>query len=204
MKKEKVGLLIFWIAAIWILLWGIIGSLFLTPVYRNLTMEEVNQTMWASNGIWFIIWGVFGVALGAIIALIGVLLNSGAKISTALKYGIGIFIILLVSMMAGTIGHIPILFGIGGTIMLLCFISILKMWSKERMAIKNESHIALDFKLTSYVFFLMAAWFTCGMAGVPYLKAMEGVKQGSPIHIMIFFVLGWIFLFLSHYKTKET
>jgi hypothetical protein len=204
MKKEKVGLLIFWIAAIWILLWGIIGSLFLTPVYRNLTMEEVNQTMWASNGIWFIIWGVFGVALGAIIALIGVLLNSGAKISTALKYGIGIFLVLIISMMVGMGGHIPILFGIGGTIMLLCFIGILKMWAKERMAIKNESYIALDFKLVSYVFFLITAWFTCGMAGFPYLKAMEGVTQGSPIHLMIFFVLGWIFLFLSHYKSQKS
>ena len=88
MKKEKVGLLIFWIAVIWILSWGIIGSLFLTPVYRNLTIEEVNQTMWASNGIWFMIWGLYGVPLGAIIALIGVLLNVGAKVSTALKYGI--------------------------------------------------------------------------------------------------------------------
>ena len=203
MKKEKFGLLIFWIAAIWILLWGIIGSLFLTPVYRNLTMEEVNQTMWASNGIWFMIWGVFGVALGAIIALIGVLLNSGAKISTALKYGIGIFILLFISMMAGMISHIPILFGIGGTIMLLCFIGILKMWSKERMAIKNESYIALDFKLISYTFFIMTAWFTCGIASIPYMNALKDVQQGSPIHVIIFFTLGWIFLFLSHYKAQE-
>jgi hypothetical protein len=77
------------------------------------------------------------------------------------------------------------------------------MWSKERMALKDKSHIALDFKLTSYVFFLITAWFTCGMAGVLYLKAFEGVTQGSPIHIMIFFVLGWIFLFLSHYKAQK-
>ena len=203
MKKEKVGLLIFWIAVIWILLWGVIGSLFISPVLRNLTLEEVNQTMWAMNGPWFMTWGVFGVSLGAILALIGVLLNGGAKASTALKYGIGIFLVLIISMMVGMGGHIPILFGIGGTTMLLCFIAILKMWSKERVALKDKSHIALDFKLVSYVFFLIATWFTCGMAGIPYLKSMEGVTQGSPIHIMVFFVLGWIFLFLSHYKAQK-
>ena len=204
MKKEKVGLLMFWIATIWILLWGLIGSLFVGPVLRNLTLDEVNQTMWAMNGPWFMIWGVFGVPLGAIIALIGVLLNGGAKVSTALKYGIGIFLVLFISMMVGMIGHIPLLFGIGGTIMLLCFIGILKMWSKERMALKDKSHIALDFKIASYVFFLITAWFTCGIAGVPFLKSMEGVTQGSPIHVMIFFMLGWVFLFLSHYKSQKS
>jgi len=203
MNKEKVGSILFWLAVIWIFLWGIIGSLSLTPAYRNLTTEEIYQTMWAPNSIWFMIWGIYGVALGAIIALFGIMLNSGAKVSTALIYGIGLVLIMFISMMLSMIGHIPILFGIGGTIILLCFVSILRMWAKERMALKDKSSIALDFRLIGYTFFLLTAWFTCGVVSMPFLKAVEGIQQGSPIHVLIFFTLGWLFLCLSYYKEQK-
>ena len=202
MTKQKVGLALFWIAVIWIISWGVIGSVFVSTAIRNLTMDELNQTMWAVTGPWFLIWGIFGVPVGALIAFVGVLLHSGAKGSTVWKYGLGGFLALAFSMLIGLIGHIPPVFGFGGTLILLFFIGILRLWTKERMALKGAT-AAADFRLAGYMFFLMAAWFTCGIAGLPFLKAFEGEPPSTPLHIMVLFVLGWLFLFLGHYKARK-
>jgi len=203
MTKKEVGLVLFWIAVIWALLWGVIGSLFVGPAFRNLTMDELNQTMWAVTGPWFLVWGIFGVPVGALVAFVGILLHSGAKGSTVWMYGIGGFLALAFSMSVGAIGHLPLLFGIGGTLILLLFIGISWLWAKERMALKDAYAAAADLKLAGYVSFLIAAWFTCGIAGLPFLKAFEGEAPTTPLHIMVLFVLGWLLLFLGHYKSRE-
>ncbi len=165
-------------------------------------MDEVNQTMWAFTGPWYLLWAL-GVPLAAIIAGIGLLLYSSAKGSTVWKYGIGIALAISIGMASGFLGHIPPLFGIGGTLILLFFMGILWLWAKERMALKDSSTTAADLKLVGYVFMLIAAWFICGIAGQPFMKALEGEAPGTPILVMIFLVLGWLFLFLSHYKSRK-
>ena len=203
MTKQKVGLVIFWIGVIWAILWGVIGSISVTSAMNSLTMAELNQTMWALTGPLMMLWGVFGVPLGALVAGTGLLLYSGARASTVWKFGIGILLVLIVGMQLGRLGHFPPLFGIGGTLILLFFIGILWLWAKERIALKGSSTTAADLKLVGYVFMLIAAWFVCGMAGTPFLKALEGVAPTSPVHVIIFLVLGWLFLFLGHYKSRQ-
>ncbi len=118
--------------------------------------------------------------------------------------GIGILLaVIIASFVLPALGHFPPLFGIGGTLILLFFTGILWLWAKERMALKDSSTTAADLKLVGYVFMLIAAWFICGIAGVPFMKALEGEALGTPIHVMIFLVLGWLFLFLSHYKSRK-
>ena len=202
MTKQKVGLVLFWIAVIWAFIWGVIGSIFVDSAFNILTMDEVNQTMWAMTGPWYLLWA-FGVPLGALVAGIGLLLYSGAKGSTVWKYGIGIVLVVFIGMAIGFFGHIPPLFGIGGTLILLFFMGILWLWAKERMALKDSSTTAADLKMVGYVFMLIAAWFICGIASQPFLKAFEGEAPGTPMHVMIFLVLGWLFLFLSHYKSLK-
>ena len=150
------------------------------------------------------LWGVFGTAPGAIVVGIGLLLYSGAKGSTVWKFGIGIFLAYIIVMaLVWILGHFPLLFGIGGTLILLFFIGILWLWSKERMALEGSSTTATDLKLVGYVFMLIGAWFVCGMASQPFLKALEGQEPSSPIHVIAFLLLGWLFLFLSHYKSRK-
>ncbi|MFC1971298.1 hypothetical protein ACFLV0_05180 [Chloroflexota bacterium] len=72
-----------------------------------------------------------------------------------------------------------------------------------KIALKGSSTAAADFKLVGYVLMLMAAWFTCGIGSQPFFEALEGLDPMNPIHIMIFLVLGWLFLFLSHYKSRK-
>jgi hypothetical protein len=203
MTKQKAGLVIFWIGVISAIGWGAIGWLFVITAYRNLTMDELSQTMWAYMGFGNYLWG-FGIPLGAVVAGIGALLYSGAKGSTVWKYGIGILLALIIAAgVLPTLGHFPPLFGIGGTLILLFFIGILWLWAKERMALKGSSTTAADLKLVGYVFMLIAAFFTCGAAGLPFWKAMEGQAPISPIHLIVLLVLGWLFLFLGHYKSRK-
>ncbi len=203
MTKQKVGLVIFWIGVVWAILWGVIGSISVSSAMNSLTTDELNQTMWAFTGPLMMLWGVFGATLGAIVAGIGLLLYSGARGSTVWKFGIGILLVLIVGTQLGRLGHFPPLFGIGGTLILLSFIGILWLWAKERIALKGSSTTAADLKLVGYVFMLIGAWFVCGIASQPFLKALEGVAPSSPVHVLIFLVLGWLFLFLGHYKSRK-
>jgi hypothetical protein len=147
MTKEKVGLILFWIAIIWAILWGVIGSLFIDSAFRNFTMAEVNQTMWAFTKPWYLIWALGGVVIGALTAGIGLLIYTGANGSTVWKYGVGSFLAYFISMSIGMIGHFPPLFGVGGTLILLFFIGILWLWAKERVKLSDEFAVAADLRL---------------------------------------------------------
>ena len=203
MTKHKSGLVIFWLAVVWALAWGVIGSLLLNAAMSNLTMDELNQTKWAVTGPLYMLWGIGGVPVGAVVAGIGALLYTGAKGSTVWKYGIGMILAVMASLSIGLLGHIPPLFGLGGTLILLLFIGIVWLWAKERMALGDSNTTAADFKLLGYVFMVIAAWFVCGVASQPFGGALEGVDSVSPSYIMVPLVLGWFFLFLSHYKAHQ-
>jgi len=158
--KQKVGLVIFWIAVIWAIAWGVVVSIPLNLAMHSMTPAELSQSIWVMTGPLFMVWGVLGVTLAAILAGIGLLLYSGAKASTVWKFGIGIILASIIAMFMPQLGHFPILFGIGGTLLILFFMGIAWLWAKERMALKGSSTTATDFKLVGYVFFLFAAWFT--------------------------------------------
>jgi len=67
----------------------------------------------------------------------------------------------------------------------------------------GPARTAADFQLTSYVFFLITAWYLCKALGTPFMKVFEGEPPESPVSIIVYLVLGWLFLFLSHYKSAQ-
>ena len=67
---------------------------------------------------------------------------------------------LLISLVAmGLNFYSAPLFGIGGSLIFLSFLGILWSLAKERIAQKDSSTTALDFKLVGYVCMLMAAFY---------------------------------------------
>jgi len=202
LTKQKAGLVLLWIGVMWAVLWGVIGTISANPFLNNLTWDELNQSIWAPTAPLMMIWGL-SVPLGVILAGVGILIYSGAKGSTVWKFGIGILLAFFIAMSLQLMGHFPVLFGIGGALILLLFIGVLWLWTKERIALKHSFTTAADFKLVGYVFMLIATWLVCAIAPLPFMKAYEGYTPTSPIHIMIFFVLGWLFLFLGHYESLK-
>jgi hypothetical protein len=203
MNKQKIGLILFCFAVIWALAWGVVVSVICSNAMNTMTAEELSQSAWASTGPLMMVWGVLGVPLAAILAMIGIFLFSGAKGAKSVLAAFGVIVAVGAGMAAVFLGHIRLLFGIGGTLILLFFLGILWFWAKERKAGKGASTAAADLKLIGYVFMVIGAWFTCGGLSFPLLKAFEGQQSSSPINIMIYFVLGWFFLFLSHYKAGK-
>ena len=203
MTKQKVGLVIFWIGIIYAFSWLVIGWTSVGPAMRNLTLEEFNQTIWAFTGP-LSMMSATGIPLGGLIAGIGILLYSGAKGLTVWKVGIGLFITFFISLVTLALNlYSPPVFGIGGTLILLSFIGILWLWAKARIALKGSSTTAANFKLVGYVFMLIAAWFLCGKAAEGFVKGLDGLPTMSMMNILILLTMGWVFLFLSDYKSHQ-
>jgi hypothetical protein len=183
------GLSLFWLGAILAVVLGGIASYSLVDTYKtSTTMEEVNQSMWKVPGFWFFLWA-FGVPLGIIIAGIGIILNGKGEHSVL--FGSGTFLVAaLITIINGPLPHIPVLFGIGGTLILLFFFGIL--WQYSKKLTEKSSY----YKLTGYTFLAIGMWFTCEKMARPYLTVFEG-RGESPAHIMVFFVLAFLFFYLG-------
>lgn len=203
MTKQKVGLVVFWISVIWMTIWLIISKVFFSPLLHSLTTEEINKTVWSFTGSLNMLSGI-SILLGAIVAGVGILLYAGAKGSTVWKIAAGLFLVLIIALVATALNFYSApVFGIGGVLILLSFLGILWLWAKERMALEASSTIAVDLKLMGYVFMLMAAWFLCGKAAEGFVKGLEGLPTMNMMNVLILLAMGWIFLFLSHYKLQQ-
>jgi len=203
MTKKKVGLVVFWISVIWMIAWVAIAYIFWRPLLYSFTTEEIYQTIWSFSGPIQLIYGV-SIPLGAIGTGVGISLYAGAKGSTIWKIGTGLFIALFVSFVTLVLNiYSPPVFGIGGSLILLSFIGMLWMWAKERAALEGSSTIAADFRMVGYVFMLMAAWYLCAKGADGFVMGLEGLPTMSMMNILILLALGWVFLFLSHYKSQQ-
>ena len=203
MTKKKIGLAVFWISVIWMIAWLIISKGLFGPLLHSSTTEEINQTIWAFTGPLNLLSGI-SLLLGAIIAGIGILLYADAKGLTVWKVGIGLFLVLIMALVATALNvYSAPLFGIGGTIILLSFTGVLWLLAKERMAHEGSSTTAADFKLVGYVLMFMAAWFLCGKAAEGFVKGLEGLPTMSMMNVLILLVMGWISLFISDYKSRQ-
>lgn len=201
LSKQKIGLILFWIGLAIAMAMGAVASWSVSPTFRNLSFEEVGQTIWRIPGFMFFFWA-FGVPLGALLASVGALLYGGAKPGKARLFGIGIFIVLALINVIPSSKHIPALFGIGGSLILISFFAIIWFWAKERRRLSDPLKTVADLRLAGYVFLITGMWFLCGRLSQPFLKALEG-DTSSPIQVMVYLVIGWGFLLLSHYKQNK-
>jgi hypothetical protein len=92
------------------------------------------------------------------------------------------------------------LFGIGGIIILASFFAIVWIWMRKYAGLDIQEKIAGSFKLIGYLFWINAFWFLCGETARMHLKAFEGRSPPVPIEIMVFLVLGWIFVLIGDYR----
>ena len=199
MKKQKIGLVLFWIGLlVAVVLAGIIGRSLIYNL-RTLTMEELNATIWAEGGLLYILWAI-SVTVGSILAGTGAFLYVKTKPVFTWLTGIGVFAVVVAMVMVWTRVYNSTLFGIGGSITLLSFFAIVWIWMKKYAGLDMPEKIAGSYKLIGYIFWINATWFTCGETAKLHFKAFEGGSVPSPIEIMVFLVLGWLFVLLGDYK----
>ena len=200
MNKQKLGLTLFWIGTIYMLIAAGIGGWGDPPI-----VVRVSQTLGQTA---FFLWA-FSVPIGLILAGIGALLYVGAKGSRIAFFGVGmVLIVFLVDLvlrmyLVKTDSHWHSAFGIGGALILIMFAGLLWLWAKKRRTLEADEKAVADFQLVGYGFFLLASWFICGAFGAQFSQGMTSFTPRSPLNIMIYLVLGWLFLLISHYKAVQ-
>lgn len=202
MKTQKAGLVLFCIGTVGMIVMGWVGSWFITPALRNLSLAQYSETIWSWDRPLFWIWA-FAIPLGTILVGVGILLYVRAKSSLIWLFGIGVFLILGIAERLLPTTHFPPLFGVGGGLILGFFLAILWFWAKKYKVLEGPAKTAAYFQLVGYAFFFIAMWFLCGTLGAPFLNVLAGEPPSSPISIIVYLVLGWLFLFLSHYKSAQ-
>lgn len=206
-RNKRSGLVVFWIGALYIIAMGFLASFWARGAYRYLSIDEVRQTIWATTSPLFGLWAS-SVGIGAILAGVGILLYARSKGWRIWLFGIGVFVVLLIDMLSRwptlpAPGHFPPLFGLGGGLIVAFFLGILWFWAKKHMVLESPAKTAAEYQLTGYVFFLIAMWYLCGELAWPFQEALKDLPRMSPVAIIAYLVLGWLFLFLSHWKSAQ-
>ena len=202
MKKQNFALSLFWIGLLFAVALAGIAGWNLIYNLRTLTMEELDSTIWAEGGPLYILWAL-SVTLGSILAGIGAFMFVKTKPVFSWLTGIGVLGAVIVMVMVWTRVYISTLFGIGGIIILISFFSIVWIWMKKYSTLDIQEKIAGSYKLLGYIFWINASWFICGETAKMHLKAFEGSPLPSPIEVMVFLVLGWLFVLVGEYKAMQ-
>lgn len=204
MKKYNFGLVIFGISVLWALFWGVLASVHKTELYDQvLSYKAFQESIWASDGVLMRIWAL-SPPVAAFLAATGLLIHSGTCKETVLKFCLGVPLLFAPTMKFGHMGHFRPAYIIGGTFILLFFFGVLWLWGKERIKLQGSIATAADLQLTGFVFLFFSAWFTCGIVSPYWSKATADQPPfADPIIVMIFLVIGWLFLFLSYLKRGQ-
>jgi hypothetical protein len=202
MKNQKLALTLFWVGLIMAVALASIGTWSLMQNLRTLTMEELNATIWAEGGPLFILWAL-SVTLGSILAGIGAFLYVKTRPLFSWFAGIAVLGSVFLMVMVWSRVYNPTLFGIGGIINLVAFFAIVWIWMKRYAGLEMPEKVAGSFKLLGYIFWINASWFLCGESGKMHLKAYEGTSAPSPIEVMVFLVLGWLFVLAGEYSAMR-
>jgi hypothetical protein len=201
--RRELGLILLGIGVVYMVGMGWLASWWFTGTFRSLTLAEIGETAWALDRPLFWVWAL-SVPLGSILAGVGLLLRAGSKGLHIAMFGIGMLLALFVIQFIPNSTHRPPAFGIVGGLILALFLAILWFWLKRRPHLEGPAKLTADLRLTGYVWFIIAMWYLCGRLGAPYLGAFSELEQGSPVPIILYLALGWLFLFLAQYTEAKS
>ncbi|MEE8192918.1 MAG: hypothetical protein V3T74_09250 [Gemmatimonadales bacterium] len=201
--KRNVGIVMLSLGVAYMVVIGWLASWSFAATFRSQTLAEVNETVWTLSGPLFWSW-VFSVPLGAVISGVGLLLFVGAKRSHIWIFGVGMLVTLSMIALLRGVPHSPPIYGIVGGLILGFFLLILWFWARKRPTLQGSAGTAADLQLAGYVFLMMGMWQACGMAGQPFYQALSSGDPMSPLSLILYLGLGWLFLFLSHYVESRS
>ena len=199
MKRQSVALILFWVGLLVAVAFASIGTWSLMGNLRTLTADELDATAWAIGDPLFILWAL-SVALGSVVAAVGAFLYVKASPAFPWLTAIGVLAAVILMVLVWSKVYNATLFGVGGILILISFFAVVWVWMKKHAGLDSAGKTAGSFKLIGYIFWINASWFLCGETAKMHLKAFEGQSPPSPIEIMVFLVLGWLFVLIGDYK----
>jgi hypothetical protein len=207
MKLKKTGIVIIVISLLYLILVSWLASWWYVPDYRTLGPEFISGSSWYTSLAFNIIWSA-SLPLGAILLVLGFALYIRIERNRILFYIIASLIIIFWLGMWYVSSITSILFGIGGGIIIICFSFSVWNWAKKRPHLNRINRLAADIRLLGYLFFVISAWYLCGLLGTPMfglrpeIMLMFKTQYGAytlAAKIMICLMVAWILIAVSHY-----
>jgi hypothetical protein len=203
MNRKKIGMILFWLGVISIIVMQ--GLMWLhAPVLRVNTAEELRGTVYAVDGaMGFFRYQLVG-GLGMVLPIIGVLLYTTKKGSYLWLLGFLGSSMTGIGMMWTPSQHIPQLFGLGGTVILLSYFGILWVWTRTYTAYEGTARTGRVIQIVGYSFLFSTGLLLCSYIGDSNLLALEDLPSASAESVNISLALGMLLLFLGHYVVAKS
>lgn len=201
-SSQIAGLILFGIGAVLMLLVGFLLSWWYVPAIRQYGFGDVPFPA-ALN----ILWGASTPA-GAILVAIGAALYAQVGRSRLLLLIVG-SLVLAGWIVLWRVSEIPsVLFGIDGGLIVVFFLGLLWNWARSRPALSDPEKTGSDLQMSGHLFFLIAAWYLCGVLGAPIFALKPDLADRFAVSttasaslaslISICLVLGWACTFWGH------
>lgn len=197
--QPQTARILFWVGALFTFVMAGLASWNIASVYRVSNWDEVGESVWSPPGPLFLLWAV-SVPLGVAVAYVGALIDG--KRRGAILTGIAVLVVSVFIALLQRAPHFPSLFGVGGALIIILFFTLLWFWMQRRPSLEGKTARAADFQLLGYVSLINATWFSCGAMSAPHQLAFIDRDPVTPLHIMIFFLIGWAFLALHHRQLR--
>lgn len=191
--------------------YSIISAYLLIPEYMKLG-EDYWDTVGRTGIFTGYLWAL-SFPIASIFLVCGVLFRANIRSIRVIIFMISCFVVLFVIINVGVSNSSPF-FGVGGILIELFFLLTIWNWAKKRADLRGEAKITCDLRIIGYMFFALTAWFMCGLgATIAFATNPETMTlftnspetQANAVSIlykvMICFVFGWFFVFLSDLKT---
>ena len=202
LNRRRVALILFWVGVLVAVMFAVISTPSLMNNLRTMTIEQNNATIWADDGALWIFWAL-SVTIGSILAGTGAFVYVKTKPIFVWLTGIGVLAAVIAMVMVWSRVYNARLFGIGGAIILVSFFAIVWFWMKTVATLDSQAKVAASFKLIGYIFWINTSWFLCGESAKMHLKAYADGAPPVPTEILVFLVLGWLFVLIGEYQTMR-
>jgi hypothetical protein len=171
------------------------------PAQRAHTTEELSGTVHAIWGTLFTIRIIGG--SGVAFSLLGALLLSGKK-------GSYLWLLAFLPSLANfgmywkPTQHVPSLFGIGGTVILISYLGILWVWTRTYASYEGAARTGRIIQLLGFSFLMSASQLLCMYFGNPNVLALADLPIPSGQVINLTLSAGMLSLFVGHYLVAKS
>lgn len=138
--------------------------------------------------------------LGAIIVAFGAAVYSAVGRLRLLLLAAGGALLFIWLAFWSSSSHNAAVFGVGGGLILLCFLTSCLDWARTRRDLDGSSMTASDLRLAAHVSFFIAAWGLCGLLGAPVFALRPELTElhrtsgwNLAIKVLVCLVFGWGF-----------
>ena len=196
MNRQKIGITLFWIGVIGVIVMQALTWI-QTPAQRLHTAEELNGTV---NAIWGTLFWIRNLGgWGLTLSILGVLLYSSEKGSYFWLLGFLPGAALGAAMLWEPSQYLPILFGTGGTVILLSYFGILWLWTRTYAAYEGLARTGRHIQLLGYSFLVSTGLMLCLYFGNPNVLALADLPITSAESINLTLSFSMLLLFVGQY-----